>query len=116
MGRTKQLVLSKLLFVVLSGSISVTAGATTFIPIPLVANKVITTGQATLGYMYRNGDGAPQDDVQAFRWTKRAAKGGHALSQYRLAEMYSSGTGVSRDPAKSVEWYDKAASQGDTKI
>ncbi len=40
--------------------------------------------QATLGFMYRDGIGVPQDDAEAVRWYRLAADQGHAIAQYHL--------------------------------
>ncbi len=68
--------------------------------------------QCTLGAMYRWGDGAPQDDVQAARWFRKAAEQGLAEAQSKLGLMYVRGQGVPKDYDQAVQWIRKAAEQG----
>ena len=37
--------------------------------------------QYTLGLIYANGDGVPEDDAEAVRWYRLAAEQGHASAQ-----------------------------------
>jgi TPR repeat protein len=68
--------------------------------------------QCTLGFLYRKGQGVPQDDAQAVAWTRKAAEQGHARAQFNLAIVYYNGYGIPRDPAQAVSWIRKAAEQG----
>jgi TPR repeat protein len=69
-------------------------------------------GQYSLGVMYANGEGVPEDDAEAVRWYRMAADQGHAKAQYNLGLMYGTGEGVSEDDAEAVKWYRLAADQG----
>ena len=60
------------------------------------------------GYMYANGEGAPQDNVIAVKWYRKAAEQGYADAQYNLGFMYANGDGVPEDDATAVKWYTKA--------
>lgn len=71
--------------------------------------------QFSLGVMYHNGQGVPQDYMQAVSWYRKAAEQGHADGQYILALMYSEGEGVPQDYKQAVSWYRKAAEQGDAR-
>ncbi|KAF9545336.1 hypothetical protein EC957_011090 [Mortierella hygrophila] len=42
-------------------------------------------------------------------WFLKAAKQGHAASQYRIGLLYKYGEGVPQDYIKALEWYTKAA-------
>jgi TPR repeat protein len=53
--------------------------------------------QATLGVMYRAGQGVPQDDAEAVRWYRLAAEQGHATAQFNLGAAYRLGEGVAKD-------------------
>ena len=64
--------------------------------------------------MYAQGQGAPQDDVQARRWFREAAAQGVAAAQSVLASMYAQGRGGPQDHEQARHWYEKAAAQGDT--
>ena len=50
--------------------------------------------QSTLGFMYENGRGVPQDDAEAVRWYRLAAEQGNSLAQNNLGFMYGNGRGV----------------------
>ena len=43
--------------------------------------------QASLGFMYRNGEGVPQDYGEALRWYRLAADQGHASAQVSLGSI-----------------------------
>ncbi len=68
--------------------------------------------QADLGRRYYAGQGVPQDDVEAVRWTRLAAEQGHAPAQYNLGLLYFRGRGVTGDDAAAARWYRSAAGQG----
>ncbi len=68
--------------------------------------------QYSLGVMYRDGYGAPQDDAEAARWLRRAAAQGHASAQSDLGRLYGEGRGVPKDDAEALRWYRLAADQG----
>jgi TPR repeat protein len=68
--------------------------------------------QLTLGVMYHNGEGVPQDYAEAVRWYQLAAEQGLDLAQHRLGDMYATGKGVPKDYAEAVRWYQLAAEQG----
>ena len=57
------------------------------------------------------GDGVPQDDAEAARWFRRAAKRGHADAQNYLGVLHHMGRGISQGDAEAVKWYRKAAEQ-----
>ena len=63
--------------------------------------------------MYANGQGVPQDYVEAVKWYRRAAAQGHASAQFNLGNMYANGQGVPQDYVEAVKWYRRAAAQGD---
>src|SRR5581483_5823666 len=68
--------------------------------------------QYNRGAEYWYGRGVPQDYVKAANWFRKAAEGGHAESQYRLAQMLAIGQGITQDNAEAANWYRKAAEQG----
>ncbi len=68
--------------------------------------------QYSLGVMYRDGYGAPQDAAEAGRWFRRAAVQGHASAQSDLGHLYDEGRGVPKDDAEALRWYRLAADQG----
>lgn len=76
----------------------------------------------TLGLMYRDGKLVPQDQAQARKWLKVAAKPdltriwyrrGVAESQYALAVLLRDGLGGKPDPADAAYWFEQAAEQGE---
>lgn len=68
--------------------------------------------QYNLGLMYANGQGVPQDYIEAAVWYRMAAEQGNANAQYSLGRMYIRGQGVEYDYLQAVKWFGKAAEQG----
>ncbi|MBM3583865.1 MAG: sel1 repeat family protein [Alphaproteobacteria bacterium] len=68
--------------------------------------------QASLGDMYANGEGVPQDDAEAVKWYRLAAERGLAEAQFGLGFMYYHGRGVPQDDVEAVKWFRLAAEQG----
>jgi hypothetical protein len=68
--------------------------------------------QTSLGYMYTNGKGVPQDHAEAEKWYRKAAEQGDAEAQFNLGFMCSDGRGVPQDSSEAAKWYLKAAEQG----
>ncbi len=68
--------------------------------------------QIYLGWKYQSGRGIAQDDVEAVKWSRKAAEQGHAAAQNNLGWMYGNGRGVAQDDVEAVKWYRKAAEQG----
>ncbi len=54
----------------------------------------------------------PEDDAEAAKWFRKAAKQGDAQAQHNLGVMYQTGMGVPEDDAEAVKWFRKAAEQG----
>ena len=46
------------------------------------------SAQYSLGLVYDNGDGIPQDHAEAVKWYRLAADQGHAIAQTNLGLMY----------------------------
>jgi hypothetical protein len=53
------------------------------------------------------------DGDNAFNWTLKAAKAGHALACIGMGLFYSEGDGVSLDLNEAIEWWAKAADLGE---
>ena len=68
--------------------------------------------QYSLGLIYDNGRGVPQDDAEAVRWYRLAADQGYASALTILGVMYATGQGVPVDDVQAHLWYDLAASRG----
>ena len=78
-----------------------------------LAEQGNANAQYNLGVMYANGNGVPQDDVEAVKWYRLAADQGDADAQYNLGVMYANGTGVPQDDVEAYKWWNLAAAQGD---
>jgi uncharacterized protein len=70
--------------------------------------------QNILGSVYADGEGVPQDYVQAAAWYRKAAEQGHAAAQSNLGEMYETGRGVPQDVIMAHMWFNLAASRAMT--
>ncbi len=82
-----------------------------------LAEQGDATAQYTLGNMYADGEGVPEDLVEAVRWYRLAAEQGGAEAQYNLGVlylgiMYEDGRGVPEDLVEAVRWFRLAAEQG----
>jgi TPR repeat protein len=64
--------------------------------------------QFQLGFMYRRGDGVPQDYIEALKWFRMSASQGHASSQSNLGFMYRDGEGVPQDYVQAHMWFNLA--------
>jgi hypothetical protein len=58
---------------------------------------------------------APVSLPEAVRYLKKAAEGGNAVAQFRLASLYEHGDGVTTDLANARHWYELSANQGNRK-
>ena len=76
------------------------------------ANAGDADAQNDLGLMYYNGEGVPQDYVEAVRWYRLSADQGLAAAQLNLGVMYDRGRGVPQDYVEAVRWYRLAVDQG----
>jgi len=85
-----------LLFVLALAVIPVTVDAqvTGLAQLRALAEQGDPLAQNNLGFMYANGEGVPEDDVEAVRWYRLAAEQGNALAQSNLGVMYQNGDGV----------------------
>jgi uncharacterized protein len=46
---------------------------------------------SSMGLMYAEGQGVPEDDAEAVKWYRKAAEQGLAEAQFNLGEMYAYG-------------------------
>ena len=74
--------------------------------------KATLTRDTTLGLMYVEGLGVPQDYAQALAWFRKAADQGNATAQYNIGAMYNEGRGVPQDFTQAAAWFRKSAEQG----
>ena len=77
------------------------------------ADRGDTHAQLTLGFLYMQGEGVPQDEAEAVRWFRIGAHQGDATAQFILGVMYHNGEAVPQNAAEAVRWYHRAAEQGD---
>ena len=68
--------------------------------------------QNSLGVMYYNGEGVPQDDAEAVKWYRKAAEQGDAAAQSNLGIMYANGKDVAQDTVEAYAWFAVAAANG----
>ena len=71
--------------------------------------------QFQLGFLYRRGEGVPQDYVEAAKWLQLAANQGHVWAQSNLAFMYRDGEGVPQDYVKAHMWFNLASAGASAK-
>jgi len=76
------------------------------------ADQGDAAAQTSLGKIYADGRGVPQDYAEAQRRFRLAANQGNATAQYNLGLMYADGQGVAQDYAEAARWYRLAADQG----
>ena len=68
-----------------------------------------TQAQTTLGHLYENGLGVPQDYAKARQWYENAAAQGDAGARYQLGGLYLGAKGVPRDPVRTYMWWNLAS-------
>ena len=68
--------------------------------------------QYAVGWMYRNGEGVPQNYKIAIKWYRLAAEQGYAEAQKSLGLMYQFGEGIAPNHQDASKWYRLAAEQG----
>jgi TonB family protein len=68
--------------------------------------------QLSLGIMYLQGKGLPQNYKEAEKWFRKAAKKGISTAQANLGIMYLQGIGVPQDYKEAKKWFRKAAKKG----
>ena len=78
-----------------------------------LAEQGYASAQFLLGYMYRNGQGVPQDYKTAAKWYTLSAEQGNAGAQSNLGLMYIAGQGVLQDNVYAHMWFNIVASAGD---
>ena len=57
-----------------------------------LAEQGYPLAECQVGWFYLKGQGVPQDDANAFYWTKRAAEHGDWDAQYNLGTFYEAGS------------------------
>jgi TPR repeat protein len=73
--------------------------------------------QSWLGFMYKSGQGVPQDYAEATRWFRKAADQGHVEAQTQLGFIYWIGNhGVPKDLVRAHTWFSRAAARDQTVV
>ena len=67
--------------------------------------------QFSLGIMWANGHGVPQDHAEAAKWFRLAAEQGFAGAQASLGVTYLEGLGLPQDDVQALMWFNLAASR-----
>ena len=76
------------------------------------AQKGNADAQNSLGLMYDNGQGVPQNHAEAVKWYRLAADQGDARAQFNLGFVYADGQGVPQSDVIAHMWYNLAGAQG----
>jgi TPR repeat protein len=76
------------------------------------AERGDSQAQDSLGRMYDQGEGVPQNDTEARRWYESAAHQGYEESQFMLASFYRQGRGGPADPILAYYWNSRASELG----
>lgn len=71
----------------------------------------VPMAQNTLGKMYMQGKGLPQDYNKALQLFRKAAKKNLPNAQNNLGVMYAGGYGVKQDFKEAINWFKEAAKQ-----
>lgn len=79
------------------------------------ANKGHAMAQCQLGLMYREGQGIPKDENQAFHWFMKAAAARQNCprGKFYVGRCYHYGHGVRKNLKEAVSWYTVGAKEGD---
>ncbi len=78
----------------------------------MAAEKGYTPAQLSLGGMYGEGEGVPQDWDKSFHWYLLAAHQGYAAAQDNVGRAYYFGKGVDKDIDQAFMWWQKSADAG----
>ena len=76
--------------------------------------RYASRAQLGLGVLYRDGQGVPQDYVEAAEWFPKTPQTGDADAEYNLTLLYGDGNGMPQDIDQAEQWYRKAAEHGQT--
>ena len=76
------------------------------------AENRLRAAYESLGILYAQGIGLPQDFAAAADWFQRAAAEGSASALYNLGTLQVKGLGLPRDPERALAWFHTAANRG----
>ncbi len=77
-----------------------------------LADKGDVLAQYFLALFYYEGNGVPQNYVEALKYFRMAADQGNPAAQYMLGGIYAMGKGVPVDIVRAHMWMNLAAAQG----
>ena len=78
-----------------------------------LADNGDTEAQYYLGYMHEKGQGVAKDQERMRKWYQRAADGGHAKAQYKVAVGYAFGlAGLQQSDEDAAKWLQQSAENG----
>ena len=80
--------------------------------VPRAAGQGDAAAESNLGGMYEDGNGVPEDWVEAARWYGKSAARGPRGGQFSLGRAYQFGIGVPQNRKLAIEWFQKAAFLG----
>lgn len=76
-----------------------------------LADDGYAPAQATIGWLYHNGEGVTQDYRKAIEWYRKASEQDYAVAQHNMGIMYENGWGVEQDFEQAANWYEAATSK-----
>ena len=76
------------------------------------AEKGDADAQFTLSCCYASGRGVAKDEVEAMKWTRKAAEQNFPQAQFALGLFYEDGKVLNTNYVEAVKWIRKAAEQG----
>ena len=79
--------------------------------LPMVQNEDVVATRL-LAKMYTDGLGLAKDEKKGFKYWKKVAETGDAMSQHKVGECYQYGRGINKNGDEAVKWYTLAAEQG----
>ncbi len=74
-----------------------------------LAEQGNASAQFSLGVMYRDGLGVPENDILAEKWTRLSAEQGNRFAAYNLGIIYQLGYGVNINFIEALKWFDWAS-------
>lgn len=69
--------------------------------------------QTSLGLLYEDGRGVPQDPATAMRWYRLAAIQSYPPADTAIGLLYLEGRGTRRDEREAARWFRQSAERGD---
>ena len=68
--------------------------------------------QFVFGFMFDEGIGVSENDIEAVKWYRKTAEQGHVSAQFALGVMYREGVGIPKNDIEAAKWIRKAAEKG----